>query len=157
MKKVLWVVIPILLIAIGAGVYFGVIADSPELALAQIAKDVDESGIDGLMPHLTDSAKLTVSAINTLGDTIGDNKTVDTILSFLGQEDYSEIIASNLKEIDWKLEDITKSDESADVVLRFDYSGKLNGTIDFTMTKVDGEWKISKLDLPKVSQINFDE
>mgnify|MGYP003421600330 CR=1 FL=1 len=44
MKKVLYFVVPIIVIIISVGVYFGVsVINSPEYALMQIAKDVENN------------------------------------------------------------------------------------------------------------------
>ena len=152
MKKALYIVIPIIVIVLSIGIYFGAsVLDSPEYALMQIGKDVEESGVDGLTPHLTGEAQETVSAITS----ITENKLVNSILTFLGKDDYTSILKSNLQDVEWSLVNILKGDNKADVVLGFNYNEKLIGEIEFNMIKDDGEWKISGLEQPKFTEINF--
>lgn len=153
MKKARYIIIPILVIVLSIGIYFGISKlNSPEYALMQVANDIEESGIDGLMPHLTDEAQETVSAITS----ITENKMVNSILTFLGKEDYTSILKSNLKDIEWTLDDVLESTNRANVVLGFNYNEKLIGTIEINMIKEDGDWKISGLELPKFTEINFE-
>ena len=152
MKKVLYFVVPIIIIIISVGVYFGVsVMNSPEYALMQIAKDVEKSGVDGLMPHLTEEAQETVSAITS----ITENKLVNSILNFLGKDDYTGILKSNLQDVEWRLDNILEGNNRADVVLGFNYNDKLIGTIEINMIKDNGDWKISGLELPKFTEINI--
>lgn len=153
MKKVLYFVVPTIVIILSVSVYFGVsVINSPEYALMKIANDVEESGVDGLMPHLTEEAQETVSAITS----ITENKLVDSILAFLGKDDYTGILKSNLKDVEWSLDDVLEGTNRADVVLGFNYNEKLIGTIEINMIKEDGDWKISGLKLPKFTEINFE-
>lgn len=152
MKKVLYFVVPIIVIIISVGVYFGVsVINSPEYALMQIAKDVEKSGVDGLMPHLTEEAQETVSAITS----ITENKLVNSILNFLGKDDYTGIIKSNLQDVEWSLDNVLEGNNRADVVLGFNYNEKLIGTIEINMIKDNGDWKISGLELNKFTEINL--
>ncbi len=153
MKKVLYFVVPIIVIIISVGVCFGIsIVNSPEYALMQIAKDVEESGVAGLMPHLTEEAQETVSAITS----ITENKLVNSILNFLGKDDYTGILKSNLQDVEWSLDNVLEGDNRADVILGFNYNEKLIGTIEINMIKEDA-WKISGLELPKFTEINFEK
>lgn len=153
MKKVLYTVIPILVIVLSVVIYFGIsVINSPEYALMQIANDIEESGVDGLMPHLTEEAQETVSAIAS----ITENKMVNFILTFLGKDDYTSILKSNLKDIEWSLDDVLEGDQRADVVLGFNYNDKLIGTIEINMAKEYGDWKISGIELPEFEEINFE-
>ena len=152
MKKVLYFVVPIIVIIISVGVYFGVsVINSPEYALMQIAKDVEESGVDGLMPHLTEEAQETVSSITS----ITENKLVNSILNFLGKDDYTNILKSNLQDVEWNLDNVLEGNNRADVVLGFNYNEKLTGTIEINMIKDNGDWKISGLELPRFTEINI--
>ena len=152
MKKVLYIVIPILVIVLSVGIYFGIsIINSPEYALMQIANDVEESGVDGLMPHLTEKAQETVSAITS----ITENKMVDSILAFLGKDDYTSILKSNLKDVEWSLDDVLEGTDRADVVLGFNYNEKLTGTIEINMIKEDGNWKINGINYPMFDKIDL--
>lgn len=152
MKKALYFLIPIIVVVLSIGVYFGIsIINSPEYALMQIAKDVEKSGVDGLMPHLTEEAQETVSAITS----ITENKLVNSILNFLGKDDYTGILKSNLQDIEWSLDNVLEGNNRADVVLGFNYNEKLIGTIEINMIKDNGDWKISGLELPKFTEINL--
>lgn len=152
MKKCFYIVIPIIVILLSIGICFGIsVINSPEYALMQIANDIEESGVDGLMPHLTDKAQETVSTITS----ITENKLVNSILNFLGKDDYTGILKSNLQDVEWNLDNILEGDNRADVVLAFNYNEKLIGTVEINMIKEDGDWKISGLELPKFTEINL--
>ena len=152
MKKVLYIVIPILVIVLSVGIYFGIsVINSPEYALMQIANDIEESGVDGLMPHLTEEAQETVSAISS----ITENKIINSILSIIGNDDYVGVLKSHLKNVEWTLDDILVGDKKADVVLGFNYNKKLIGTIEIKMIQDNGEWKVSGLDMPRFTEINL--
>lgn len=152
MKKVFYIVIPIIVIVLSIGIYFGIsVINSPEYALMQIANDIEESGVDGLMPHLTDKAQETVSAITS----ITENKLVDSILAFLGKDDYTGILKSNLKDVEWSLDDVLEGTDRADVVLGFNYNEKLIGTIEINMIKEDSNWKINGINYPMFDKIDL--
>lgn len=152
MKKVLYFVVPIIVIIVSVGIYFGIsIINSPEYALMKIANDVEDSGVDGLMSHLTEEAQGTVSAITS----ITENKLVNSILNFLGKDDYTDILKSNLQDVEWSLDNVLEGNNRADVVLGFNYNEKLIGTIEINMIKDNGDWKISGLELPKFTEINL--
>ncbi len=153
MKKVLYTAIPILVIVLSVVIYFGIsVINSPEYALMKIANDVEESGVDGLMPHLTEEAQETVSAITS----ITENKLVNSILTFLGKDDCTGILKSNLQDVEWSLDNVLEGNNRADVVLGFNYNEKLIGTIEINMIKDNGEWKISGLEPPKFTEINLE-
>lgn len=152
MKKTRYIVISIVILLLGIGVFFSIsIINSPEYALMQISNDIEESGLDGLMPHLTDEAQETVSAITS----ITENKLVNSIFSLFGKDDYAGVLKSNLKDVEWILDDVLEGDERADVVLGFNYNEKLIGTIEIKMIKQNSEWKISGLELPKFDEVNY--
>ena len=152
MKMTHYIVISIVILLIGVGVFFGVsIIKSPEYALMQIANDIEASGIDGLMPRLTDEAQETVSAITS----ITENKLVNSIFSLWGNDDYVGILKSNLEKVEWKLEGVLKSDRKADIILAFNYNDKLIGTIEVKMIYENNNWKISGIGIPKFEEINF--
>ena len=146
MKKIYCVLILIAVLLIGVGAFVGVsIIKSPEYALMQIKNDVQKSGIDGLMPHLTDDAQKTVSAITS----VTENQLVGALFSLFAKDDYVGALKSNLNEIDWRLDDVLKSKNKADAVLGFNYKDKLTGTIEISMVYEDGEWKISGIEIPE--------
>ena len=82
MKKIYCVLILIAVLLIGVGAFVGVsIIKSPEYALMQIKNDVQKSGIDGLMPHLTDDAQKTVSTITS----VTENQIVGALFSLFAK------------------------------------------------------------------------
>lgn len=83
---------------------------------------------------------------------ITENKFVNALLK---KNNYAGVLKSNLTKIDWDLEDIIKSNKRADIILAFNYDDKLEGTIEITMIREDGTWKISGVDFPKFDKINF--
>lgn len=145
MKKARYVIVAISILLIGIFVFFGIsILNSPEYALMQIADDIEENGIEGIMPHLTDDAKKTVSTIIS----ITENELINSIFSLTQNDDFTNILKSNLKDIEWSLEEVLKNKEKADVVLGVNYNDKISGTIEIKMVRENGDWKISGLDLP---------
>lgn len=149
MKKARFVIVPISILLIGVFVFFGIsILNSPEYALMQIADDIEENGIEGIMTHLTDDAKKTVSTIIS----VTDSKFINSIFQLTQNEDFTDVLISNLKEIEWSLCEVLKSKEKADVVLEFNYNDKLSGTIEIKMFRENGDWKISGIGLPKLNK-----
>ena len=148
-KKVLYIVIPILVVLIGAGGVFGVwFLNSPEYTLWKMSKDVAESGVDGLMPYLTDEAKETVNSITALVE----NPVAGAIIGFLGSGGDSDVV-TKLKEMDWELVDMLKGKGRADAVLGFNYNDQYKGQIEINMVQVNGEWKINGIQLPNTKAV----
>ena len=90
MKKIyLIITIIIVVLALLVGAFFGVrVLNSPEYALRQISVDVKESGIDGLMPHLTEDTREKIAKIKD----ITDNKLVSTVLKLLDKTDFVGVL-----------------------------------------------------------------
>ena len=152
MKKIIIILVALVLVAAVAVVGIGVFtANTPERALKDIAMDVKESGLEGLEPHLTDSAKTALDTITA----VTDNKIVGAIVDIFADGDYITMLKEGIKDIDWGTPDILKGDGKATVTLPFDYQGKIKGTVEIDMTKVEKEWKISNISLPKLDDINF--
>lgn len=150
--KVRTIVIVLVLLILCAGACFGVyMLKSPQYALYKISKDVKDFGAEGLNPHLTGDAKATVEKINTLAE----SEFLGSILTIFGKENYVSIIKSDLKEVEWTINSISKSDKTADVSLGFDYKDELTGTIDIDMTYTDGEWKISAITMPEFDKVDL--
>ncbi len=61
--------------------------------------------------------------------------------------DILEVLKSKSDNIEWELKDIQKGREGATVVLAFRYEEKMEGTVDISMIKEDGEWKIDSFKL----------
>lgn len=143
MKKAILITIPVLVLIataiIGMGYY---VTSTPEYALKETIEDVHDSGIEGLYPHLTSKARTTIDAVSS----VTGNNILNTILGFTGQSEYVSVLKSEIQEIQWSLSDVLKSKENASVILSFNYDDKLVGTIELSMVREDGEWKIDELE-----------
>lgn len=152
MKKALFITISIVaLIAatiIGMGVY---VTNTPEYALKEMIDDVNASGMDGLYPHLTGEARATIDAVSS----VTENNIFNTIVGFIGQSEYVGVLKSEIQEIEWEVDDVLKSKDNASVILSFNYDDKLIGTIELSMVRDDGEWKIDGLEFPEFDKINW--
>lgn len=152
MKKALFITISIVaLIAatiIGMGVY---VTNTPEYALKEMIDDVNASGMDGLYPHLTGEARTTIDAVSS----VTENNIFNTIVGFIGQSEYVGVLKSEIQEIEWEVDDVLKSKENAAVVLSFNYEDKLIGTIEISMIREEGEWKIDRLEFPEIDKISW--
>jgi len=152
MKKAFLITISIVaLIAItiiGMGVY---VTNTPEYALKEMIDDVNASGMDGLYPHLTGEARATIDAASS----VTENSFFNTIVGFISQSEYVGVLKSEIQEIQWEVDDVLKSKENAAVVLSFNYEDKLIGTIEISMIREEGEWKIDGLEFPEFDKINW--
>lgn len=152
MKKTLLITISfVVLIAttiISIGVY---ITNTPEYALKKMLDDVEASGMDGLYPHLTSEARATIDAVSS----VVDNNIFNTVVSFISQNEYMRVLKSEIREIQWSVSDVLKSKGNASVILSFNYDDKLVGTIELSMIREDGEWKINGLEFPEFDKINW--
>lgn len=152
MKKALFITISIVaLIAatiIGMGVY---VTNTPEYALKEMIDDVNASGMDGLYPHLTGEARATIDAVSS----VTENSIFNTIVGFISQSEYVGVLKSEIQEIQWEVDDVLKSKDNASVILSFNYDDKLVGTIELSMVREDGEWKIDGLEFPEFDKINW--
>lgn len=152
MKKALLITISIVaLIAatiIGMGVY---VTNTPEYALKEMIDDVNASGMDGLYPHLTGEARATIDAVSS----VTENSIFNTIVGFISQSEYMGVLKSEIQEIQWEVDDVLKSKDNASVILSFNYDDKLVGTIELSMVREDGEWKIDGLEFPEFDKINW--
>lgn len=139
MKKVLTVIICIALMAIAVSVPIINFMLSPEYSLRQIQKDIKSDGIDGLMPHLTGSAKTTVeTAVKVL-----NNPLVQSAVDILADSEISKLVSAGIENISWEMTDILKSKDRADVVVHFEYGSSFSGEIRIKLIKENKEWKIS--------------
>lgn len=139
MKKVLTVIICIALMAIAVSVPIINFMLSPEYSLRQIQKDIKSDGIDGLMPHLTGSAKATVeTAVKVL-----NNPLVQSAVDILADSEISKLVSAGIENISWEMTDILKSKDRADVIVHFEYDSSFSGEIRIKLIKENKEWKIS--------------
>ncbi|MGN8945251.1 hypothetical protein ACTNEF_09140 [Bariatricus sp. HCP28S3_E4] len=152
MKKVRWIIISIVVLIVisitCAGIYF---VNTPDYALMKIMKDVKESGMEGLSAHLTSNAQETLDTVSG----ITDNKLFTMVMGLLNENDYADVLKSKLQETEWEIEDILKSSDKATVILSFNYDERLIGTIEGSMIKENGSWKIDGLKFPKFDEINW--
>jgi len=152
MKKAFLITISIVaLIAItiiGMGVY---VTNTPEYALKEMIDDVNASGMDGLYPHLTGEARAIIDAVSS----VTENSIFNTIVGFISQSEYVGVLKSEIQEIQWEVDDVLKSKDNASVILSFNYDDKLVGTIELSMVREDGEWKIDGLEFPEFDKINW--
>lgn len=144
-KKALIAAIIFLLLVVVFGAVIS-IRNSPEYALLTIAREVEASGVEGLKPYLTGEVLEKVEQIETLTE----NKVVGAISSILNAEHYMERLKTELAKVEWELDDIRKSSGQARISLGFNYEEKLIGTVDFTMVRDNGAWKISEISLPEL-------
>ena len=139
MKKILTVIICIALMAIAVSVPIINFMLSPEYSLRQIQKDIKSDGIDGLMPHLTGSAKATVeTAVKVL-----NNPLVQSAVDILADSEISKLVSAGIENISWEMTDILKSKDRADVIVHFEYDSSFSGEIRIKLIKENKEWKIS--------------
>ena len=151
MKKVVIIISSVILllavIAGGLGMY---IVNTPEYALKTMIDDVNTSAMEGLEPHLTCKAKETIDAVSY----VTDSNIFNTIMRFIDQNDYAGVLKSEIQEIQWEVDDILKSKENAAVILSFNYEDKLIGTIEISMIRDEGKWKIDSIEFPEFTEVN---
>ena len=135
----------ILIIATVGGILLMNFLNSPEYALMKIGKDIEAQGIDGIYPHLTEEGQQAIDQINA----VADNKIVGALVSLLGLEDDIAIFKEKLSMMKWEVEDIMKSKTNAQVILDFQYSEQIEGTVEISMIKQDKEWKIDGIEMPQ--------
>lgn len=139
MKKVLTVIICIALMAMAVSVPIINFMLSPEYSLRQIQKDIKSDGIDGLMPHLTGSAKTTVeTAVKVL-----NNPLVQSAVDILSDSEIPKLVSAGIENISWEMTDILKNKDRADVIVHFEYDSSFSGEIRIKLIKENKEWKIS--------------
>lgn len=143
------IIIPIVLVlAILLGVGVILFLGSPEYALIRVALDIDRSGIAGVRPHLTGEALRDFDAI----EAITEDELVSAIIALFGQDDYMRLIKAHLPDMTWSLEGITKGEGTAEVLIAFEYRESFDGVLALTVSKPEGEWKISAF---SISDINI--
>lgn len=150
MKK-MFIVLAVLvtLVSVVSGFVVVNILNSPEYALKQIVDDVRESGVKGLKPHLTGEAKKAFDYI--IG--ISDNSILNSVISAFGIDEYTDILISEMSEINWSLDDVLRNSDKANIYLGFNYKDKLIGTIVLTMIHEDNSWKICEVGFPSFDKI----
>ena len=152
MKRV-WIIVSIILAVLLIGlicfqIYF---INSPLYALMQIRDDVQESGLDGLRPHLMGDALETYEYIIA----IKDNKVLGLLALILTQTDYVKDMSTNLDSVEFGLEEMDREGDHATVTLWFNYEDRLKGTVDLAMVKTDDGWKVNDLEWPNFTKVSW--
>lgn len=146
MKKALTIFVPIaaLLAAavIGIGIY---IRNTPQYALKDALEDVQAAGVEGLSPHLTNKAQKTFDTISATAE----GELFDSVIETVKQNNYVQILKSKMQEVQWSIQDVLKGKKDARVIISFDYKDKIKGTVELSMVKEGGEWKIDGMGFPK--------
>ena len=76
-------------------------------------------------------------------------------MGFIKQDDYVGVLKSEIQEIQWGVDDLLKSKESAAVILSFNYEDKLIGTIEISMIRDERKWKIDSIEFPEFTEVNW--
>lgn len=150
-KYVIAIVSVIAVIAISAGFYLHSRLSSPEYALAQTIKDVSTSGVEGLMPHLTSQTREKIEAVSDFSDQIG----LSDMLSSFTEKYALSFLKSKMAEVDWSVLDVMTGKTNADVLIGFDYNGKIVGSIKINLIREQREWKIDGIDTPQFERISL--
>lgn len=152
MKKAILIISSVaLLLAVIVGGFGLHIVNTPEYALKSMIEDVNDSGIEGLTPHLTGKAKETLDAVSS----VTESDLFNTIMGFINQNDYIGVLKSEIQDIQWEVKDVLKGKENATVILSFNYEDKLIGTIEVSMIREEGEWKIDVIEFPEFTKVNW--
>lgn len=150
MKKTWTAILAIVLTlgVFGTG-YWLIKKGSPEYALKETIDDIHEKGADGLKEHVTDSLKGKIELIQM----ISDNPLVSYVLDQLSDEQAVEVLLAGIQEIDWKVDDVMRSQKQAEVIMRFSWKDKMTGTIPIKMIRDSGTWKISGIGIPNIESV----
>lgn len=152
MKKAITIVLCVVLLAgAAAGGWYLYKTATPEYALAETISDTKEAGLDGLRSHLTENAKEKIDAVGEWSERTG----ITGILSALTQDAALSVLKENLADVEWTVDDVLKGKNRADVVIGFNYSDKVTGTIEITMIREDNTWKIDGLGTPRISSVSL--
>lgn len=135
------VVALIALVTIGIG---GYVINTPEYALKEIIRDVNDNGMEGLYPHLTDDAKKKINVVSAALR----NDTVTSVIGLINKNNSISVLKSQIQVMQWSISDVLKGKDNASIFLSFNYKDKLSGTIELLMIREDGKWKIDRLAFP---------
>lgn len=152
MKKAILIISSVvLLLAVAVGGFGLYIVNTPEYALKSIIEDVNDSGMEGLNPHLTGKAKETLDAVSS----VTESELFNTIMGYIDQSDYIGVLKSEIQEIQWEVDDVLKSKENAAVILSFNYEDKLIGTVSISMIREKAGWKIDRIGFPEFTKVSW--
>lgn len=150
MKKVfLFIISAVAVIAIAIiGVKTMHSGSTPEAALKEIVADVNQSGIDGLRPHLTKNACEIVDTVSA----VADNDLVSSVMGLFSDNEYVDIFKAGIR---WDITGIQKEKDSAAADIELSYDNESITTIKLLMIRDGSTWKIDSLELPDLDDINF--
>lgn len=152
MKKLILIMGSIMMILAAIVICVGFYTFStPEYALKCIIEDVNVSGMRGLDSHLTGKAKKTLDTVYS----IKENDFFNTIVDLIDQDNFVSVLKSEIQNVQWEIDDILRSKEKSTVILLFNCKDKLIGTIEISMIREKGEWKIDGIEFPKLSEVNW--
>ena len=151
MKKIhIIIVIVVMVISIILGSVYFYVTSTPEYALSKTIHDINISGYDGLKTHLTSNA---AEKIESIEDWV-DNNEYSGILSVV-YDGLTSLLKSNMEEITWSIIDVLRGKHQSNVIIGFDYNGKITGTIEIVMIKEGCTWKIDSFCYPKLNTFSF--
>jgi hypothetical protein len=152
LKKLFITIVSIVVISIVVigGFYFYKIS-TPEYALTQTIKDVKSSGIDGLKNHLTSNAVENINAIEGWTDKFAESN----VLLALTKDSLAAFLLEKMSEMNWTVDDILRGKGRADVMVGFDYNDSIIGTLELTMIRERGEWKIDSFKISDFEKVSF--
>lgn len=149
MKKLIsFLVIVVLLVALGGGGYLAYQTTTPEYALKKTMDDVNANGLDGLETHVTSDIWKGIQQIKSLSE----NSWVSMILSSVSDKTKIDTLVSKISEVQWTVEDVMKGKQKAEVVLGFNYQDQLTGKINVVMIPDGKTWVISGIDDPALEK-----
>ncbi len=127
--------------------------NSPEYALMQTVKDIQENGITALNAHCTEEFS---NKLEKAFDFTGSGLIGSLIFLFTDTDKILEAVRENADKIEWSVSDIIKSKNKATAVIGFDYdNGSVIGTLDIDMIKDGKQWKISDIDYPEFEHFEW--
>lgn len=153
MKKKVIVIVSVILLAIliGVGGFLLHKTSTPEYALHKMINEVNESGITALKPYLTKKALNTIESVGEYTEKTGITDLIGSAL----QDQAVSFLKEKADEIEWSLEDVLRGTGKADVVIGFDYNGKIVGTVEIKMIQDGRSWKISGIQFPNFSKLKL--
>lgn len=152
MKKALKFIIALVLIAaVAGGGFFFYITTTPEYALKKTIDDMEELGVEGLKKHLTAEALETIETVEDFTDVTG----MFGLFSGSGDVSALEALLGSMAETEWTVGDVLKGKEKCEVEIGFNHKDSVVGTIEITMLKEEGEWKIDGLGMPHFDKVDL--
>ena len=127
------------------------VRSTPEYALVKIVEQVKKDDFEAVENNLTDEVYSKIEPIIS----ISKNNIINSIVSLFTDDNYTNILVEKAIEIEWSVGDIIKNKRKASVTIGFDYEGKLQGTIDLELVKVEKKWKINNLYNLQIDKIDL--